>query len=150
VALRLLLMALLLAAAPAWAADGFCAGLRRLVAEAPGGFRGVAEDDLVFPGALRVLRQPGHAAGQGHASSFHAKLAEHEETRAGAPRLYRHLRRAIPACLPEAELLRETRVPAQHGIVWTLPGVEVEILLDRPPGAGNYALEIAVSRLHGP
>ena len=146
-ALRLLLTALLLAAAPALAEDGFCEGLRRLVAEAPSDFRGVAEGDLVFPGALRALPQTDYAPGREHASSFHVTLAEHEETRAQAPRLYRQLRRSIPECLPDAELLRETRMPAQHGILWTLPGAEVEMLLDRPPGGGQYALEIAVLRL---
>lgn len=146
-ALRVLFTALLLAAAPAWAEDAFCEALRRVVAAAPGDFRDIPEGDVVFPGALRSLRQTDYAPGREHAASFHATLAEHEETRAQAPRLYRQLRRAIPDCLPEATLLRETRVPAQHGIIWTLPGAEVEMLLDRPPGAGNYALEIAVLRL---
>jgi len=147
VALRVLLAALFLAASPAWAEDGFCEALRRVVAAAPGDFRDIPEGDHAFPGALRSLRQTEYAPDREHASSFHATLAEHEQTRAQAPRLYRQLRRAIPECLPEAALLRETRVPAQHGILWTLPGAEVEMLLDRPPGAGNYALEIAVLRL---
>lgn len=146
-ALRGLLAALLLAAAPAWAEDAFCPALRRVLAAAPGDFRAIPEGDHVFPGALRSLRQLDYAPGREHAASFHVTLAEHEPNRAQAPRLYRQLRRAIPECLPEAELLRETRVPAQHGVIWTLPGAEVEMLLDRPPGAGNYALEIAVLRL---
>lgn len=136
-ALRGALAALILLAAPAWADEAHCAALRRLLAEAPQGFGGVAEGDLVFPGALRGARD---------GARFEVTLIEHEETRAPAPRLYRQLRRAIPECLPEAEARGETRIPARHAIAWGMPGAEVEIWLDRPPGTGHYALHIAVAR----
>lgn len=140
-AVRGVLAALVLLAAPAWADEAHCAALRRLVAEAPQGFRGVAEGDLVLPSALRGTRAM---------DRFEVTLLEHEETRAPAPRLYRQLRRAIPDCLPEAEALGETRIPARHAIAWGMRGAEVEMWLDRPPGAGHYALHIAVSRTQAP
>ena len=147
-ALKLLLL-LVLWPMPALAQDSICAGLRRLVEAAPDSFVAIPEGERLFSGARLERRELNKAPNWPFEASYNVILMEHGPNvpQAPAARHYGALSQEIPRCIPALRVQRETRLPQQHGMSWHMPGVEVEILLDRSPGAGVYARELSVMRL---
>ena len=143
-ALRLSLLLALLLPMPALAQDAFCTSLRRLVAAAPGSFASIPESERLFDGAVREWRERNMAPNWEGEASFNVIPLEH----ASAERRYGALLQDVPRCIPALRALRQMRLQQQHGIIWRMPGVEKEMILDRPTASGGvFSLQFSVMRL---